>query len=353
MIMDAQVLLYDMKRYRNYLIFLIALLYPNRAISQTEPTKVREGWVVSTAKWVDNALYSSDTGYVKIIPCKYMVMITNPNWLDFYSFEMRNKTNILLQSDLCYNLGFNLGYKSISLGYSFNLTDVFTGKPVRNKEWDFQISSSRFSVDLYYMNNNGQTNISGYKDSTGIHTISEPFDGLKIKSFEADIYYYFNSYRYSNAAAYSNVYMNQQIKSAGSFITGISYAMHDVFFDFTKLSIEKQFLYIEELGTQRILYRSYCLNLGYGYNLAFSKRWLANLTCVPAVGVNVYQKNSTTPSPNNQFSLNSKMKAALVYNKPNYFVGLSCYYYSNWYFTDNYTLINSMGTFNVFFGLRF
>ncbi|MFT3738687.1 MAG: DUF4421 domain-containing protein [Breznakibacter sp.] len=325
------------------------MICPVWAISQTELPETRSNMVVSVNKWIDKTFGTYDTAFVKKSSNRYVGIVRSSNWLDFYHFNFGNDAAIAFRSDLCYNLGFSVGYKSILLGYSISLTDAFSNRSVGSRKLDFHVSTNRFSVDLYHVSNKGQTNLSSYKSSDGQQNLRQPFDGLSTKTLTLDVYYYFNKYRYSSSAAYSRGYTNQQVKSAGSFITGLSYSSQNIFFDFTELSAENPSLQIPQLGVQRIRYDSYCVNVGYGYNWLFSKAWLANVTVIPAVGVNVHHDKADEGN----LSVNAKTKAALVYNAPRYFMGITCHYYSNWYFSDQYTLENSIGSFDILFGLRF
>lgn len=258
-----------------------------------------------------------------------------------------------MQSELYYNAGFILGYKFLLLGYSVNLNETFSGEKVKSQELDLHVNCSCLSIDVYYTDNQGATSITEFKGIKNIKNKSISFDGLTMKTLDGDINYYFNNKEYANSAAYSRGYFKKQKKSAGSFIAGLSYARHRIYFDFTDLPEDTVFSSLKVLDDKSILYNSYCLNIGYGYNLVFSKKWLANLTIIPSAGINSYKKKMSEDIPNNIFSMNTKVKAALVYNMSDYFLGFSALFSSNWFFADNYTLVNSFGNFNISYGMRF
>ena len=330
---------------------VVMVMISRSAVGQTDSEKVNRHLLYSANKWIDKAFNKFDTTYVKRLPNKFVLVLKSSNWLDSYDVLIDEKSALELRSDLSYNIGLTFGYKFLLFNYAVNLSNNFAGQTVGSEEWDLHLNLNYLGINLYSFSNNGNTNISSIRGSNFSNRVNESFSGLNTQSFWADAYYYFNKRRYSNSAAYSNNHRIQQHKSAGSFIAGFSYSKQQLYFDFNQLPEKKQFVDLKELGEQFNKYNSYTISVGYGYNWVFSKRWLTNLSFIPSFGINDYHENSSSEGDN--FSMNTKVMGALVYNKPRYFWGVSSQYYTNWYFSDSYTLSSSLGTFNVSYGFRF
>ena len=330
------------------LILFLSLIYTSLVNAQSDSTQ--NNWIISKSAHhsILQNFHTYDTNYIKNLSSKYTFVVENSNWLDFYHIESKNNNAITLQSDLNYNLGFSLGYKSLLAGYSFSLTNIISDKAVSNRRWELFFSNNLLSFNMQFVNNRGQTNVTSYEDNDGLYELHIPFDNLQTKIFETDLYYFFNKHHYSNMAAYSKNYIITQIKSAGSIIFGISFARQQIFFDFTTLS-QSELVPISSLpDTLKIDYTNYALNMGYGYNYVFSTKWLTNITVIPSIGINNVNENTEY-----QLSFNTKIMTALVYNTPRYFGAISCRYYINRYFADTYLLTNSIGSFILSFGWRF
>lgn len=300
---------------------------------------------------VNHTLNVNDTNYIQKTSSKWVVGIKSSNWLDSYNIETGEATGISLKSDLCYNLGFSIGYKFLSLGYSVNLTNTFS-KQTAGNEWDFGINYNRFGLDAYYLNNSGNTMITGYTDATSQQDLYQPFDGLTTKMFGVDLTYFFNHSRYSNAAAYNN-YATKQHKSAGSLIVGASFSRQKLFLDFSKLSDEIASAELKTVENANLLYSNYCISIGYGYNYTFAKKWLINLTDIPSAGIKNQHIKIPEDNSSSNLSIMNRVKFALVYNADHYYGGFNCFYTTNFYSAKHYTLSNSLGVFNLFVGFRF
>jgi len=203
---------------------------------------------------------------------------------------------------------------------------------------------------MFYFNNRGKTRIFEFDSANISMNLDLPFDNLYTKIFGVDLYYFFNHKRYSNSAAYTDSHTYSQHKSAGSLIAGISFTSHDLFFDFSELSNDDRFSALHDLETQNNSYNTYCISFGYGYNFIFSKKWLINLTLIPSIGIKIDKDKS---NENEHFTMRNKGKLALIYNLNRCFMGINCQYNSNWYYAKDYSISNSLGTFNLLYGVRF
>ena len=149
-----------------------------------------------------------------------------------------------------------------------------------------------------------------------------------------------------------------QIKSAGSFMPGISYT----FYRLSGLDV------IKDTNGDRItrdFYNKYeGLNLsllaGYYYTFVFKKNWFANAYGVPSAGIDVYNVHSTTPIGSSNKTL-SDFYVALHYgfgggyNGDKFFFGTELKYrITNEKFNSNKIRITpSQNQFSIYFGYRF
>lgn len=100
-----------------------------------------------------------------------------------------------------------------------------------------------------------------------------------------------------------------QIKSAGSFMPGISYALYnlkgtDVYIDTNGDRINRDF-YTEFSGV------NFALSLGYYYTFVFKKYWFANAFGVPSIGIDYFTTKNNTPIGSNK---NSYTQTFLAFN---------------------------------------
>lgn len=299
---------------------------------------------------LDRKLTHNDTCYIAKSTSKWVFGLRNSNWLDSYNIETNEATAIVMQSDLCYNLGVSVGYKFITLGYSINLSNAFAGKAT-GKEWDFGINYNRFGLDAYYLKNTGKTNITEYTDGDNMQELHQPFDGITSTIYGLDITYFFNHSRYSNAAAYTN-YATIQRKRAGSWIAGLTFSRQKLFLDFSKLSEEIASSELKAFENADLFYNNYCVSFGYGYNYTFAKKWLINLTDIPSVGIKHQHIKSLSENSSDNLSIMNRVKFALVYNTNRFYGGFNCFFTTNMNATESYTRSNSLGVFNVFAGFR-
>jgi hypothetical protein len=299
---------------------------------------------------LDRKFSHNDTSYISKSTSTWVFGLKSSNWLDAYDLETSEATSISMQSDLYYNLGVSVGYKFLTLGYSVNLTNVFSKQTV-GKKWDFGINYNRFGLDAYYLNNTGNTNINEYTEGGNQQEMHQPFDGITSTIYGLDITYFFNHSRYSNAAAYTN-YATIQRKRAGSWIAGLTFSRQKLFLDFSKLSEEITSTELKTFENADLLYNNYCISIGYGYNHTFAKQWLFNITEIPSVGIKHQHIKSLSENSSDNLSIMNRVKIAIVYNANHIYGGFNCFFTTNINATESYTLSNSIGVFNVFAGFR-
>ncbi|HPH63569.1 MAG TPA: DUF4421 family protein [Paludibacteraceae bacterium] len=293
--------------------------------------------------WTDKVFYDQDTNYVKLIPREISVKLTNTNWLDFYNVNSDQYSSLQMRSDVVSGLSLSVGYSIFSLSYSVGLNSYFSDKVYDCSRFDFNMCWNKFSIEFGTYRNESQRNLFSYDNDAFDDEVV--CSGLKMKMYKGRFLYYFNNKRYSNDASYSDFYRLQQIRSTGSFIAGASYSYHD-------MSLDAHLLYpyiVVPQITSDFKYSDYALNVGYGYNFVFAKRWLLNLTDVPEVGY----KYVINPDKGSHVAINNTLKLVLLYNRDRCFSGLSGQFDSYWNFMKKSDIGSSIATVNLFVGVRF
>lgn len=308
---------------------------------------------VDLYNWGDRTFNSYDTAYVVGTGKRWKLMVKNDNWIDFYNLKLPESIHIGMASDIAPNLSASISYMALSFSYMLNLDYLFGGEPVKHRRFDLNFSCSLIAFDVYYSKNLGNTNITQlgdtYRNYNFFHS-DYHFTGLTLESFGVDMYYFFNNKKYSQGAAYS--YSKDQKRSAGSFISGLTFSHQNVKMNFNTLPDE----IIEELPADKrkyhVHYRDFCFMLGYGYNWVFRKNWLLNFTMIPCIGFN-RSLNDTEERKKEMFSYNIKAKFALVYNHNRFFYSMNCKFDGHFYRTNKYRFFNSYTNLAFVAGFRF
>ena len=301
-------------------------------------------------KWGDRTFNSYDTAYVVSTGKNWKLMLKSMNWADTYAGEPVPNSHIFVRSNLTSNIGLQLSFMAVSVGYTMGVSDWIHGGNY-SKKLDFSFTCARFSADAYYMENTGKT-VFTYRQSSGEKykgTIRD-FGGLKRKAYGMSAYYFLNNRRYAQAAAYC--FSKYQKRSAGSFIVGICLQHRDMSFDATEFPQVVRDNLPENVEMPHFLYNDYCLMLGYGHNWVLGKKWLLNLTVTPYTG---YRQMLATQHEQraSRWSINLRARMAAVYNLNRFFLGLQNYTDIHHYTTDNYYFTGSLLDFTVLAGIRF
>lgn len=312
------------------------------------PAFVRFCWNVY--KWGDKAFNSYDTAYVVSTGKNWKLMLKSMNWVDTYGGEPVKGVQVFTRSRLTSNIGLQLSFMALSVGFTKGITDLINGDKLSNKV-DFSFTCARFAADAYYMENTGSTILKyEHKGAESYKGTINKFGGLKRKSYGMSAYYFFNNRRYAQAAAYC--FSKYQKRSAGSFIAGICLQHRDMSFDATEFPEQVRENIPEGVEMPRFRYNDYCLMLGYGYNWVLGNKWLLNITLAPYAG---YRNMLATQSEEKAdwLSLNLRGRMAAVYNLNKFFLGMQSFTDIHHYKTKNYHFTGSILDFSVFTGIRF
>lgn len=308
------------------------------------------GFCVRVYNWADEVFSSTDTAYVVGTGKRWRARLINDNWTDSYYMKFSKHFNSIMSGDMHVLMGASLQYMAVSYTYSLDLSHMIGGGPIDYRKQEFSFSCARFAAEGYYYSNDGGTYIRTFGDYNGHKPFKLPFSGIKMTNFGIDAYYFFNGYKYSQAAAYS--FSKIQKKSQGCFMGGFSYCNQDIQIDFSRLPEE---LKPYARGTEdhyRFHYHDYNLLAGYGYNCVLSPRWLYNVTIMPGIGFNHCYEDSQEASKK-LFSLNVHGMTSFTYNSGNWFAGLQAKFRGYWYQSNSYSLFNTVQSVVLSGGFRF
>ena len=303
-------------------------------------------------KWGDRAFNSYDTSYVVSTGKNWKLMLKNNNWADTYHGFPTEGSSFDMVSKMTCNLGVQLSFMAVSVGYTMAITNLIHGKDL-SKKVDFSFTCARFAADAYYMENRSNTTLH-YRlpDSDKRHKYKE-FSGLNRKQYGMSAYYFFNNRHYAQAAAYC--FSKYQKRSAGSLIAGFSIQHHDLTVDVNELSddVRAELTEAELSQMPRYRYNDYCLLVGYGYNWAIKpKKWLLNVTVAPYLGYR-HLLTEIVGDKASAFSMNCRLRAGLVYNHKKMFAGLQNNVELHHFKSVHQNFTSSLIDFTALVGIRF
>ena len=326
-----------------------------------------------------------DSTYIERIMYNYTAMLQASRNYEFYTIganDFDQRLSFAERSNLC--IGPYFGWRWIFLGYTFDVTHL--GERPKNRGFDlsFSLYSSKLGVDLL-LRRKGYNfyfrSIKGLGDAAQELEGQECNDYISTTLIGLKIYYIFNSRHFSNPAIFSQSTI--QRRSAGSFMLGASFSLHDVDFNYKALSpsvIGSSSAGETFAALERIKYTDYSIQVGYGYNWAFARNWCLGLSLQPAIGLKwasaqtAILKNQETSdlTPENEdnesnpfvklrdsfrrnatFDIDVTARAGLIYNSGRWFVGLTGILHNYNYRRDDFTFNNTFGSVNLFAGFFF
>lgn len=301
-------------------------------------------------KWGDKAFNSYDTSYVVSTGKNWKLMYKSNIWNDNYMGEPTSRGMIVdMHSKLAANMGVQLSFMAVSVGYTLGITNLLNGEKV-SKKVDFSFTCARFAAEAYYMENRGTTTAWVKERATGEKWKIKDFGGLHRKAYGMSAYYFFNNRRYAQAAAYC--FSKYQKRSAGSFILGFCLQHRDFSINLQEMPqiVQDQIPAGEELP--HFLYNDYCLMAGYGHNWVLGSKWLLNFTVTPYVG---YRHMLATQNEDraSAWSLNMRARLGAVYNHKKFYLGLQSYGDIHRYKSEKHHFFGSLLDFSTLVGIRF
>lgn len=300
--------------------------------------------------WGDKTFNTYDTTYVVGTGTNWKARVAFDGWSDSYHMNLDRKMPITLFSTPYMSAGIFLHFMAVSVNQTIDLSNLCFNKPVNHHKFEFGFNCARFNLDLAFNSNTGGSDIRSFGDYKKGHFFKQYFSGVNLHSFNANLYYYFNNYKYANGAAY--YFSKIQKISAGSFILGFTYGYEDIELDFTKLP---EFLipYMKvDPRDYKFNYYNYCLLFGYGFNWVLGKHFLYNVTAMPSIGVLHCTEESEDKSAK-LLSLNANWRMSLTYNKDNFFTCFIVKVDGHWYKTSRLSVFNAIENASLSVGVRF
>lgn len=301
--------------------------------------------------WGDRTFNRYDTTYVEPTGKNWKLLWKSYNWANSYMMIFPRNTSVMLMSDINADIGGYLCFMAVSVGYMFNANQLIHHTGGNRHNFNFNFTCALFSGDINYSSTTGGVKIKKFGDYLDGAHISVPLENVKNTSLTTKLYYFFNHRKYSHAAAYC--YSKHQLKSAGTWIAGIATARQEISIDFSHLPDEMLQHLPMPTDYYNFHYRDYNILGGYAHNWVLKpRRWLINLTFLPSLGYK-HSFEDASDGRRDMFSTNLHTSFAVVYNHRQLFCALNGRFDGFFYFTKNYTFLNSQESLLATVGVRF
>ena len=279
----------------------------------------KANWIKRTADYIldkrdNHSLTITDTTYMKRVP-ERLRLKTNINASGTFMIIRANRGDVSYETRLSaqnkYTLSLVACYRGIALGIALNPSHLIGN----NKDYEFNINAygNRIGGDISYQYANTYTGEAKRSEMT----VDIPAGMVHQNMFIMNLYFVFNSRRFSYPAAFSQSWI--QRKSAGSFMLGISY-INGV------IQSDKD----DELGTTatHLHLRYGGIGAGYGYNLVLHNNWLIHLSSLPELLIHTHSRlfinNEEQKMPYRFPNIIVIGRIAVVHHFGKYFAGMSC-----------------------------
>lgn len=304
-------------------------------------------WCVNVYRWAERVFNTYDPAYVTGTGKHGKVRIVSDNWTDAYMFRFEDGNPLFMISDLYANIGIQANYSILSASYSIDMNSALSDRVSKHKKLGFSFSCARLYGEGYYWKNNGGTTIRKF----GHDKIDDiPFGGLEFRAFGALAFYIFNYSKFSYAAAYN--LSNYQLRSAGSWMLGLTGTFYDCDFDFTRLPDQIKDSSKIPIDSYSLDYNSVNVMGGYSYNWVMNKHFLLNITALPSAGIS-FSFSDSTEGHRNLLSMGFRQMASLTYTNRQFFITGTSSFHGNYFLTDSVGFISGIENFQISTGVRF
>ena len=188
---------------------------------------------VNVYNWADKTFNSYDTAYVAGTGKNWKARLTSYNWVGNNLLLFSKHTKVHINSNIFSDIGPNISFMALNLGYMWNVNKLRGENDDVRRTFNFGFNCALFSVNLNYSYVKGGTTIERFGSYNDGERIRMPYNDIKQETFQIDACYYFNNRKYSQAAGYT--YSKYQLRSAGSWMLGVSVAKQDNILDFSNL----------------------------------------------------------------------------------------------------------------------
>lgn len=301
--------------------------------------------------WGDRTFNSYDRDYVVGTGKNWKLQGKSYNWMETSTMLFPQQL-VNMHSDLYSDAGFSLSFMAVSVGYMWNINKLFTD-PTNRRTFNFDFTCSRFSINYQSVSSTGGMIITQFGDYNDGHRLHHKFSDCSNDSKTFDAYWFFNHYRYSQAAAYS--YSKYQLRNAGTALVGFNFTEQHLRMNFGSLPADMLEYSPLENNQYQSEYRSYCVMGGYSYNWVLKpRRWLVNATVMAAVGYRKLFYTEDNQDTKTQVANNFRINLAAVYNHKALFAAFTArgQGFIN-YNSGDMTHLNTIISFTASVGMRF
>lgn len=298
--------------------------------------------------WGDKTFNSYNPEYVISTKKNWKLIGKNYNWMESYVMLFPNNQKLHLRSDVYCDVGAYISFMAVSVGYTAKLNNMFGNGRSTRSNFNFSFQTSLFTANLDVVKSHGGTRIVklGKRNDFPLQ-----FGDVRLESLSGDAYYYFNHWKYSQAAAYC--YSKYQLKSSGSAVLGFAFNHQNIDLSFEDMpqSIREELPALQ--SHYHFKYTDYSILGGYAYNwVPRPKKWLVNVTMLPSIGYKHTYKGASDGLPH-MISANFRGSFSVVYNHRALFVSMLGKADLHFYFARNYTFFNSIESLSLNVGMRF
>lgn len=302
--------------------------------------------------WGNNTFNTYDTTYVVGTGCNWKLQLKSYNWMESSALLKDEKALSMHSLPYC-DAGFSLSFMAVSIGYMWDINKLFRDLNSR-KTFNFDFTTSRFNLTLMTVRSKGNMVIDRFGNYNKGRGVRIKFDDVEMSNRHIGLLYFLNHHHYSHASAYT--YSKYQLRTAGTWLLGLSYNEENVTMDFSSLPAEILQYNPLEVTSYASHFKDYGFMGGYSRNIVLAPRkWVFNYTVTLSLGY----RRSVNTDDNGRDGIRSRianrgrLDAALVYNHRALFAALT---FKSWALTDynaktlNFNAFGSLA-FNV--GMRF
>ncbi len=300
--------------------------------------------------WGDRVFNSYDPEYVVSAGKNWKAQLKTHNWLETYSFIFPRGHMLHIASNVYADVGASVSFMAVSVGYMFNANELAHSSDKRSY-FGLNFTCALFSADYSHTTTDGGAHISRFGKLINDQRVHIPLENLVNHTTQAEVVYFFNHRKYSQAAA--ECYSKYQLKSAGSWTAGFNYTRQNVTMDLGE-AIPEIWEQLPDLQRHYTFnYIDYIALGGYAYNWVLKPRtWLFNVSPILGVGYK-HTRVTSTDGRRDMVATKGQLALNLVYNHRALFIGVHGKVSASWYFNGNYTFMDSFYNMQASLGFRF
>lgn len=217
-----------------------------------------------------------DTAYIMRPPGRWTIKLRgnlSGAWIRTTGRNGEDQYHTEVESDFRGTLSMAVAYRGLGAAVALNPMKL-AGKS-QDYELNVNSYSNRFGFDIVILSSKT------YHGKASMNDEVTPIEkgAIRQQALNVNLYYAFNSKRFSFPAAFSQSYL--QRRSAGSFMVGASFDGQITDIDANETANQQPInLKLMEIG----------IGAGYGYNLVAGKRWLFHLSLLPTFDFYIHSR---------------------------------------------------------------